>query len=300
MFSPTFEGMYVNLRMTPPLLNLLLTAFVLSACTSSGPGSKATVPTRIGKSVVITSERSDISETSVESVVEATTVGAGVDGPKTAQVGVLTVCSDPAQALANIDVSLITAIATDQGLKTKVVNKPQADLFATLDAGGCDVIASSVYISDETKQTYYMTDSYLDIAASILVTSDHLDRNQLTALAGKKVGVPAQSAGRSFARRAALTYGFTMVEVATDDSGTDAAAAALISGDVDAVIQESAANDLAAGANNGKLVVSKILDGSYGFVVATSNPDLRDAINTSLAELRDTGKYDDIVGASID
>ncbi len=221
--------------------------------------------------------------------------------------GQVTVCSDIPYApfefyengadgkVVGIDVELVEAITADNGLTADFIKTPFDGIFAALAAGQCDIIASSVSITDERKKSNNFTDPYFTIQQTILVRStDAATLNDTPALKGKKVGAQAATTGAEFAKAEGAKNGFEVTEF----QGADEMIAALKAGQVDAAIQDSPVNGYAATRSDGELTVSKVFEGAgeaYGFVVPTSNSALRDAMNASLTELRDSGKYKEIV-----
>ncbi len=235
---------------------------------------------------------------------EAVAAGAELTLIKPSQV---TVCSDIPYApfeyyengadgkVIGIDVELVEAITADNGLTADFIKTPFDGIFAALAAGQCDIIASSVSITDERKESNDFTDPYFTIQQTILVrSSDAATLNDTPALKGKKVGAQAATTGAEFANAEGAKNGFEVTEF----QGADEMVAALKAGQVDAAIQDSPVNGYAATQSDGELSVSKVFEGAgeaYGFVVPKSNPALRDAMNASLAELRDSGKYQEII-----
>ncbi len=234
---------------------------------------------------------------------------AAAAGPelKLIKPGRVTVCSDIPYApfeyyengadgkVVGIDVELVEAITADNGLTANFIKTPFDGIFAALAAGQCDIIASSVSITDERKKSNDFTDPYFTIQQTILVRSpDAATLNDTPALKGKKVGAQAATTGAEFAKAEGAKDGFEVTEF----QGADEMIAALKAGQVDAAIQDSPVNGYAAKRSDGELTVSKVFEGAgeaYGFVVPKSNPALRDAMNASLTELRDSGKYKEIV-----
>ena len=219
----------------------------------------------------------------------------------------VTVCSDIPYApfeyyengadgkVIGIDVELVEAIAADNGLTADFIKTPFDGIFAALAAGQCDIVASSVSITDERKQSNDFTDPYFTIQQAILVRSaDAATLNDTPALKGKKVGAQAATTGAEFAKAEGAKNGFEVTEF----QGADEMIAALKAGQVDAAIQDSPVNAYAATRSEEELTVSKVFEGAgeaYGFVVPKTNPALREAMNASLTELRDSGKYKEIV-----
>ena len=231
-----------------------------------------------------------------------TTAAAGAAAVKTAKAGKLVVCSDIPYApfeyytngadgdVTGIDVDILNGIAKEIGLTTDYIKTPFDGIFAALAAGSCDMIASSVSITDERKQANDFSNGYFKIQQTILVRSGDAALNDLPALKGKTVGAQSGTTGSTFATAGASANAYTV----KDFTGADDLITALKAGQVDAVIQDSPINGYAATKSGGELVVSKVFDGAgeeYGFVVPKDNPGLTAALNTGLDKLKADGTY---------
>ena len=216
--------------------------------------------------------------------------------------GTLTVCSDVPYPpfedqvdgkFVGVDPDLMAAIAEDNDLKVKIVDTDFDSIFTQLKAGACDVIASSVSITDERKESNDFSDPYYEIKQSLLVNND--DKATLTdldKLKGKVVGVQSETTGATFAKDAAEENGYTVKEF----TGADEVFAALRSGSIDASLQDYPVNYGESSAN-GTSTITKSFDGDeqYGFVISKDNKELTSAINASLKKLKENGKYDEIL-----
>lgn len=220
----------------------------------------------------------------------------------TVEDGTLTVCSDIPYApfeymdgdkAVGVDPDLMTAIAKDNDLDIKVVDTDFDSIFAQLKAGKCDVIASSVTITDERKKANDFSDAYYEIKQSLLVNNE--DKDTLTDLdkfKGKIIGVQSETTGAAFAKENADENGYTVKEF----TGADEIFSALRAGSIDASLQDYPVN-YGEQSTNGKATVVKSFEGneSYGFVVSKDNPGLTKAINASLTKLKENGEYDKII-----
>lgn len=309
--APRRKGPFVTRRF--PAIFLLSVSLLAAGCSKSSSDTTATAPAETTAAAAETTA-AGAAETTAAVVAETTSAGssdtsapAAAAEPKLITAGKVTVCSDipyaPFEyyengadgAVIGIDAELVGAITADNGLTADFIKTPFDGIFAALAAGNCDIIASSVSITAERKAANDFTDPYFTIQQTILVSSaDAATLNDTPALKGKKVGAQAATTGADFAKAEGTKNGFTVTEF----QGADEMIAALKAGQVDAVIQDSPINGYAATQSNGELVVSKVFPGAgeaYGFVVPKTNPALRDVMNTSLKELRDSGKYKEIV-----
>jgi len=274
------------LRRPLRLLALLaLLALVLGACADDGgddvaPGGADGATTTTGE----TAERAE-----VEKLVEE---------------GKLTVCSDIPYApfefeedgeVTGIDVELMRAMASKLGLQAEFRDTDFDGIFAALAAGNCDVIASSVSITEERKKVNDFTDGYFEIQQSLLVRKgDETKYKDFASLKGRTIGVQSETTGAAFAMEEAEKAGVEVKEF----TGADELFTALKAKQIDGVVQDFPINSYNA-EQTGDTVVSAAFDNNepeeYGFVVPKSKPKLLAALNDALAELKEDGGYQDIL-----
>lgn len=215
--------------------------------------------------------------------------------------GKLTVCSDaPYEPFefqdesgkwTGFDMDLMTAVATRYGLTLEVSVQPFDGIWLAPKAGTCDVVASSMTITEERAKNAAFTDAYFDSYQSLLVReADAETLNSVEALDGKKVGVQTGTTGEAFAKENAPG--------ATIQTFDDAAAMflALESNQIDGIIQDFPINAFRAVKQGGTVVSATFQDEieQYGFAVAPDNEALLLALNESLNEFRATGVYQEI------
>lgn len=215
--------------------------------------------------------------------------------------GKLTVCSDaPYEPFefqdetgkwTGFDMDLMTAVATRYGLTLEVTVQPFDGIWLAPKAGTCDVVASSMTITEERAENAAFTDSYFDSYQSLLVReADAETLVDLDSLSGKTVGVQTGTTGEAFAKENAPG--------ATLQTFDDAAAMflALEGGQIDGIIQDFPINAFRAVKQGGTVVSATFQDEieEYGFAVAPENEDLLLALNESLNEFRSTGVYQEI------
>ena len=218
--------------------------------------------------------------------------------------GKLTVCSDVPYApfefeesgtLKGIDIDLVKAMAGKLDLEAEFRDTDFDGIFSALAAGQCDMIASSVSITDERKQNNDFTDGYFEINQSLLVRKgEESTIKDLPDLKGKTVGVQSETTGAAYAESKAKDNGYTVKEF----TGADELFTALKAKQVDAVLQDFPINSYNA-EKTGESAVAKVFEEQekeeYGFVVKKGNTSLRDALDDVLDELREDGTYDDIL-----
>jgi polar amino acid transport system substrate-binding protein len=215
--------------------------------------------------------------------------------------GKLTVCSDaPYEPFefqddsgkwTGFDMDLMSAIAERYGLSLEVTVQPFDGIWLAPQAKTCDVVASSMTITEERAKNAAFSDGYFDSFQSLLVRNEDAETLiDVTSLDGKTLAVQTGTTGEAFAK--------ANIPNANIQSFDDAAAMflALDSEQVDGVLQDYPINAW-RGKKQGTSTVSIKFDDekeSYGFAVALDNTDLLNAIDESLNQFRATGVYDEI------
>ena len=216
--------------------------------------------------------------------------------------GKLTVCSDvPYEPFeyqdengnwTGFDMDIMSAVAQRYGLTLEVSKQPFDSILVAVNAGTCDVVASSVTITDERKKNVLFSDPYFDADQSLLVRKeDEATLTDLDALAGKTVAVQSGTTGEIYAKEN-IKDSSTKIQ-----SFEDAAAMflALESKQVDAVLQDFPINAFRAVKQGNTVVTSTFTTNEqYGFAVAMENTALQEAINDSLRDFNAQGVYDEI------
>ena len=215
------------------------------------------------------------------------------------KAGSLTVCSDaPYEPFefqdengewTGFDMDVVRAIAEDNGLELEVSVQPFDGIWLAPAAGKCDMVASSMTITEEREAAADFTQSYFDAFQSLLVRKDDAAKyNSLDALAGKTIAVQTGTTGESFANA-------NKPEGATIQSFDEASAMflALESGQVDAVLQDYLINKERADKQGTSAVSVKFEDTpeQYGFAVETGNTALLDILNKGIDALKESGEY---------
>lgn len=222
----------------------------------------------------------------------------------TVKEGKLTACSDVPYApfeyeeggeLKGIDVDLVKAIAEKLDLEADFRDTDFEGIFAALAAGNCDLIASSVSITEERKKENNFSKGYFEISQSLLVRkADATKYTDFETLKGRTIGVQSETTGAEFATAEAAKAGVEVKEF----TGADELFTALKAGQIDGVVQDFPINSYNA-ETTGDTVVSKTFDANepeeYGFVIPKKSKALLEKVDEALAELREDGTYDKIL-----
>lgn len=190
------------------------------------------------------------------------------------------------------DIELMRAVADDLGLGLAVVNSGFDPITsgAAMIANTCDIAAASITINAEREENIDFSDSYFSADQSLLVKRDG-GINSLADTSGQTIAVQAGTTGETFAEQNAP--GDATLK-SFDDPG--ALFLSLESGDSVAVLQDIVVNgERILNDDTVTVVETYPTDEFYGFAVKEEGKEeLLTAVNTSLATLRDNGKYDDL------
>ncbi|RPF27026.1 transporter substrate-binding domain-containing protein [Georgenia muralis] len=218
--------------------------------------------------------------------------------------GTLTACSDvpyppfevedtsAPSGYSGFDIDLLQAIADDLGLELAVedVSFDALQSGTVLAAGQCDLGASAITITEERQANLDFAEPYYDSLQSLLVPADS-GIESIEDLEGMTVGVQQGTTGKSYTEENA-PEGTEIVEYPSDGELWPA----LQAGQIDAILQDLPVNVVHTQDDEGFVIVEEYAtDESYGFALSKDgNPELLDAINESLAGLREDGTYQEI------
>ncbi|WP_435748984.1 amino acid ABC transporter substrate-binding protein/permease [Microbacterium sp. PMB16] len=194
--------------------------------------------------------------------------------------------------LVGIDMDLLRAIAKDQGFEVEIRQLGFDAALQALQSNQVDAVMAGMSITDERKQTFDFSDPYFTsgIQLGVLEASDI---QSLDDLDGKKVAVKTGTQGQTFAEENQDEYGFTITPYSDTTDMVDAVKA----GQAVGYFEDFPV--LAYGIQQGsgfRLIGQPELGGEYGFAVNKGmNPELIEMFNEGLANLKDSGEYDEIV-----
>ena len=195
---------------------------------------------------------------------------------------------DAAKQPTGYDIDLVKALGTAGGFVPRFRSVAWDELFAGLDAGDYDAVASAVLINDARRAKYDFSDPYLN-AGQVLVVPKGSAAVRLEDLKGRPIGVQTGTVG---AQTAALVLG-RAARLKTYNA-IDLAFADLAAGRVAGVVTET---PVAAQYTLGnrrynqafKVVGTPLTTENYGLVVKKGNAALLKALNEALAKVRGEG-----------
>ncbi len=224
-----------------------------------------------------------------------------LEGVRLVARGRLTVCSDipyapfefidkgDGKGLTGFDVELVRALAERLGLTAEFKTTPFDAIIPSLAAGNCDLVASATTITEERRRKVTFTDPYFDADQSLLLRAADRDRyRRLADLRGGRIGVQSGTTGERYAKAKAPEGAVVKAFPGAEDLFS-----ALVSGDIDAVLQDFPVNQYRALRAGGRFEVTETFKTGeqYGFAVAKDNGGLVAALDRALAEVRESGRY---------
>ena len=203
--------------------------------------------------------------------------------------------TDETGKLVGIDVEILAAIAEDQGFTYTIEPLGWDASIAACQAGQKDGMIAGASITEARKASgWIFSDGYYNAAQSMAVAQGS-SIDGFAALAGKSVAVKIGTQSKDYADSLAGEYGFT---VTTFESSPDVYQA-VIGGQCAACFDDT---PIMADYIKSNGVPLQLVDGTanegadYGFAVFSADKqELVDKFNAGLANIRASGKYDEIL-----
>ena len=195
--------------------------------------------------------------------------------------------------IVGFTVDVLNAVAAKAGIELKFVNTPWEGIFNALGQGDRDMLASSITITDERKQTMDFTDAYFD-AVQLIAVKANSKIAKFADLKKAKVGVQTGTTGDEAVTK---LLGKTSTNIKRFES-TPLALKELEAGGVDAVVADNGVVINYVANNPGgkfKTVSDKeFAPEQYGFAVKKGNAELLGKLNQGIAAIKGDGSYDQI------
>ncbi len=195
--------------------------------------------------------------------------------------------------IVGFTIDVVNAAAAKAGVQVKFVNTPWEGIFNALGQGDRDMIASSVTITDERKQTMDFTNPYFD-AVQLIAVKDNSKLAKFADLKKAKVGVQTGTTGDEAVTK---LLGKTSTNIKRFES-TPLALKELEAGGVDAVVADNGVVIHYVANNPGgkfKTVSDKeFVPEQYGFAVKKGNAELVGKMNEGIAAIKTDGSYNTI------
>lgn len=236
------------------------------------------------------------------STTKAASVSANV---KTAEKGVLHVATNatfpPYESTTDdggftgIDIDLANAIAEKLGLTVTIDNMDFGSIVAAVSGGKSDIGMAGMSVTDERKKSVDFTDTYANSKQVIIVTENSDIKTPDDLVNADKIGCQEGTTGYMLCSDTPENGGYGEDHVIAYNNGI-VAVQALLSGKCDAVvIDEQPAQEYVKANPGTKILDTAFTDEDYAICVSKNNPQLRDAINGALKELKADGTVQKII-----
>ncbi len=203
--------------------------------------------------------------------------------------------TDADNNFVGIDVDILAAIAEDQGFEYELKSLGFDAALLAVESGQADGVIAGMSITDERKQKFDFSDSYYDAGVTMAVAKGSAVAS-FEDLSGSKVAVKTGTNGAAFAKSIAGDYGFEIVEFADSptmyqDVITGNTAACFEDYPVMAYnIKQGAGMEMPGDVNESQT--------PYGFAVKKGeNAKLLEMFQNGLKNIKENGKYDEIIAA---
>jgi cystine transport system substrate-binding protein len=196
---------------------------------------------------------------------------------------------DASGALVGFDVEIGQEVAKRLGVKAEFLEGKWDGLIAGLDANRYDAVINQVGITEERKKKYDFSEPYIASKAVLIVKGDNEEIKDFADLKGKKA---AQSLTSNFGK---LAQASGAELVGTD--GFDQSIQLVLTGRADATINDSLSFlDFKKQKPDAPVkIAAEQADADYsGIIIRKGEPELLDAINKALAEIKADGTYEKI------
>jgi ABC-type amino acid transport substrate-binding protein len=195
-----------------------------------------------------------------------------------------------------IDVDILAAIAEDQGFEYELQSLGFDAALAAVESGQADGMIAGMSITDVRKETYDFSEAYFDSTVCAAVAADS-EAASLDDLQGASVAVKTGTQSAAWAESIADQYGLKLTYY--DDSAM--MYQNVLAGTAEACFEDYPVMAYGVSQGNGlKLLAEESGDYAtpYGFAVKKGeNADLLAMFNAGLQNIKDNGKYDEIVAS---
>ncbi|MCK0172906.1 MULTISPECIES: amino acid ABC transporter substrate-binding protein/permease [Mycobacteriaceae] len=192
-----------------------------------------------------------------------------------------------------IDMDLIRAIAEDQKFNVDIKPLGFDAALQAVQANQVDGVIAGMSITDERKKIFDFSEPYFESGIQMAVLENDDTIKSYEDLRGKRVSVKNGTQGADFANSIKDQYGFEVVSFADSSTMFDE----VKTGNSVAVFEDYPVLLYGIAQGNGfKTVTPKEDPTGYGFAVNKGqNGELLQKFNTGLNNLKQSGRYDDII-----
>lgn len=194
---------------------------------------------------------------------------------------------------AGFDVEIGKLIAEKLGKEFRVEDMSFDGLLMALDTGSVDFVIAAMTITDERKEQVNFSEPYFEAQQLVIVRKGYEDIKTLEDIQDKMVAVQDGTTGFYMATD---TLGLPAERVAAFKNSADAIMELKL-GRVDCVIIDTAPAKVFVDMNDDLVILENMETPveNYGIAVKKGNEEVLTACNAVLAEIKESGKYDELI-----
>lgn len=195
--------------------------------------------------------------------------------------------------LIGIDIDILAAIAEDQGFEYELMTLPFSSGLQALESGQADGMIAGMGITEEREESFDFSNPYFQ-GGSMFAVDANSEITSIEELSGHTVAVKIGTTGEAIANELSDEYGFNTTTFEDSVNMYQDVAA----GNSQAVIEDAPVMQYAVntGAVDLRLIGEEMDSIPFGFAVNKGNhPELIEMFNEGLANIKASGKYDEIL-----
>lgn len=190
--------------------------------------------------------------------------------------------------IVGIDADIARAIAEDMGMELVIEDMAFDSIIAAVQSGKADFGAAGMTVTEDRLASVNFSDTYAE-AKQVIIVKEGSDITSADDLAGKKVGVQLGTTGDVLADE---------IENGTVERYNKGAEAVmdLVGDRIDAVIIDNEPAKVFVAQNEGLTTIDDAYEAEeYAIAIAKDNTELVEKINASIANLKESGKLQEII-----
>ncbi len=194
-----------------------------------------------------------------------------------------------------IDVEVAEAIAKELGLTLVVDDMGFNAALTAVQQGQSDIAMAGITVNEERLQVMDFSESYATGVQVVIVKEDSPIQTFDDLANADMIGCQADTTGYFYASDTPENGGYGEEHVTAYDTGA-LAVAALVNGQIDAVIIDNEPAKAYVAANEGlKILEGEWVTEDYAIAVQKGNTALLNAVNTAMDKLKEDGTFQKIV-----
>lgn len=194
--------------------------------------------------------------------------------------------------VVGIDAEIAAAVAEKLGMELKIEDMAFDSIIVAVNSGKADMGVAGMTVTEDRLENVSFSDTYAQ-ASQVVIVKEGSEIASPDDLTGKKIGVQLGTTGDIYAGDVEgatierYNKGFEAVQALSQDK-------------IDAVVIDREPAKVFVEESEGlKMLDEAFTEEEYAIAVAKDNTELLEKINGALAELKESGKLDEIVGKYI-